>query len=174
MKQIKHNTCCTYFILAKLLMKILQNCSRSETLVFSSTLSFPSCWWSSIFWVRRAWLFFTCFTGNAWKSFHRSHTYANSHQYALPGVFSQRLVLRIFSRNNTHWKGLIFVWWFISCLFLAEGWLNILSQKLHLKGFSPVWDFSWLILPFLQANNLGQKLQAMGFSPVWLLSWTFL
>ena len=50
---------------------------------------------------------------------------------------------------------------------------NVLSQKEHAKGFSPVWALSCVIMYDFCVNALPQKEHEKGFSPVWVPSCLF-
>lgn len=54
------------------------------------------------------------------------------------------------------------------CLFRCDDCANLLSQPLHLKGFSPLWtricDCKWII----RVNLLLQISHENGFSPLWI------
>ena len=57
------------------------------------------------------------------------------------------------------------------CLFRCPHWLNALSHKWHLYGFSPLWILLWRTRWAEVVNRLLQTVHSNGFSPEWLRLW---
>ena len=98
-------------------------------------------------------------------SFYRFVKLCNEHLTSLllarPNVLSQ----------NEHLKGFSPVW-ICSCFFTSLGWINLLSQKLHLNGLWLVWEaYSCLFKCDGSLKVFSQTSHWNGLSPVWTFSW---